>query len=162
MKILDLGCGKGKPKERIGLDWDKESKADVICDLNKVLPLKSDICDFVYCKHLLEHLDNPLNAIKEIYRVSKKGCRVIIEVPHFSSHVAYSDLTHKRYFSYVLLDRLVGNVPYKAIKKEITFYKTFRLSGIKFLANRSKENYERFWTYIFPAENIFFEIEIDK
>ena len=50
----------------------------------------------------------------------------------------------------------------KAIKKEITFYKTFRFFGIKALANLDKENYERFWTYIFPAENIKFEIEIKK
>jgi len=162
MKILDLGCGKDKPKGRIGLDWDKDSAADIICDLNHTLPLKSDIFEFVYCKHLLEHLDNPLNSLNEIMRVSKKGSRLIIEVPHFSSHVAYSDLTHKRYFSYVLLHRLVEKIPHKSLRKEITFYKTFRIFGIKFLANRFKENYERFWTYIFPAENLYFEIEIDK
>jgi len=160
--ILDIACSKNKIKGAVGLDRDKDSSADIICDLEKIFPLKSDIFDLVYCKHLLEHLDNPSNVIKEIYRVSKSGTRVILEVPHFSSYVSYSGLAHKRCFSFFLLDRLINQIPHKAIKKEITFYKTFRFFGIKALANLDKENYERFWTYIFPAENIKFEIEIKK
>jgi SAM-dependent methyltransferase len=111
---------------------------------------------------MLEHLERPDNLVEEIYRISKDGARLIIEVPHFSSHIAYSDLTHKRYFSFVLLERLINSIPHKALKEEITFYKTFRLFGIKFLANKFKEDYERFWTYIFPAENIRFEVEVKK
>lgn len=162
MDILDIGCSKNKIKEAIGLDKDINSDADIICDLEKPLPIKSNTFDFIYCKHLLEHLDNPINVVKEIYRLSKPNAHVVIEVPHFSSHIAYSDITHKRYFSFVLLDKLANLVAHKTIKKEITFYKTFRLFGIKFLANRFKEDYERFWTHIFPAENIKFHIEIDK
>ena len=162
MKILDIGCSNNKVQGAIGLDRDRDSGADIICDLENTLPVKSNIFGLIYCKHLLEHLENPVNVINEIYRLSKPKARLILEVPHFSSHIAYSDLTHRRYFSFVLLDRLVNLIPHKVIKKEITFYKTFRVFGIKFLANRSKENYERFWTYIFPAENIKFELEIKK
>ena len=162
MKIVDIGCSRNKIKDAIGLDGDIDSDADIICNLEKTLPLKSDSVDNVYCKHLLEHLNHPDSLIKEIYRVSRNGARIFIEVPHFSSHIAYSDLTHKRYFSFVLLERLVNSIPHRALKKEITFYKTFRFFGIKFLANRYKQDYERFWTYIFPAENICFEVEIKK
>ncbi len=162
MRILDVGCSMNKIRNAIGLDRSEDSDADIICDLEKRFPLKSDFFDIIYCKHLLEHLNNPECAIREIHRVAKKGGRIIIEVPHFSSHIAYSDLTHKRYFSFVLLDRLVGLIPHKLIKKEITFYKTFRLFGIKFLANKFKQDYEKFWTYIFPAENIWFELEVIK
>ena len=162
MKVLDIGCSKNKIKGAIGLDRDKDSSADIICDLEGQLPLKHGIFEAVYCKHLLEHLENPDNLIKEIYRISKDRARLIIEVPHFSSHIAYSDLTHKRYFSFVLMERLINSIPHKALKKEMTFYKTFRFFGIKFLANRFKQDYERFWTYIFPAENIRFEVEVKK
>ena len=162
MRVLDVGCSKNKIKGAIGLDINKGSDADIICDLEKTFPIKDNSFDRIYCKHLLEHLKDPESVVREIYRVSKDGGRVILEVPHFSSHIAYSDLTHKRYFSYVLLNKLVNTVRHKTIKKEITLYKTFRICGIKFLANRFKEGYERFWTYIFPAENLKFEIEIEK
>ena len=160
--ILDIACSHNKAKGAIGLDRDKDSDADIICNLEKTLPLKSDFFDKIYCKHILEHLDNPQRLIEEIYRVSKSKAHVIIEVPHFSSYVAYSNLGHKRYFSFFLLDRLMDSLPHKTIKKEITFYKTFRFFGIKALVNHNKENYERFWTYIFPAENIKFELEVEK
>ena len=35
MKILDLGCGKRKQKDAIGVDMSEDSDADVIHDLNK-------------------------------------------------------------------------------------------------------------------------------
>lgn len=162
MKILDIGCAKNKVKGAVGLDYDKNSDADIFHDVNKPFPIESDSFDLIYCKHLLEHVDNPVNVIKEIYKVGRHGARIIIEVPHFSSHIAYSNLTHKRYFSFVLLNNLVSLISHKTLKKEITFYKTFRLTGISFFANKFKEGYERFWTYIFPVENLKFEIEIVK
>ncbi|MDD4908445.1 MAG: class I SAM-dependent methyltransferase, partial [Candidatus Omnitrophica bacterium] len=115
MKILDVGCSKNKMKGAIGLDINKESHADIVCDLEKIFPIKDNSFDRVYCKHLLEHLKDPESVIREIYRVSKDGGRVTLEVPHFSSHIAYSDLTHKRYFSYVMLNKLVGIVPHKTV-----------------------------------------------
>jgi len=165
MKILDIGCSRNKIKGAVGLDIDPNSDADIIHDLTKPLPIQDNEYDIIYCKHLLEHLDTPrdvTNLIKEIYRVSKPGARVIFEVPHFSYYVSYSDITHKRYFSFFMLDKLVNLIPHKTVKKEIKFYKTFRFFGIKALANKFKEDYERFWTYIFPAETIWFEIIIDK
>ena len=162
VKILDLGCSCNKIEGAIGLDADINSHADIVCDLEKTLPIKANVFDKIYCKHLLEHLDDPRPLVKEMHRVSKAGAHIFIEVPHFSSHIAYSDLTHKRFFSFVMLDRLINSIPHKTIRKEMTFYKTFSLCGIKLLANRFKEDYERFWTYIFPAENIKFEVEIKK
>ena len=45
----------------------------------------------------------------------------------------------------------------KILKWKMTFYKTFRAFGIQWLANKDPEHYERFWTYMFPAENIIFQ-----
>ncbi|MFA5275720.1 MAG: methyltransferase domain-containing protein [Candidatus Omnitrophota bacterium] len=165
MKILDLGCSRNKVKGAVGLDMDPKSDADILCDLTKRLPIDDNEYDLIYCKHILEHLEKPedvINLIKEIYRVGKPGSRAIFEVPHFSNYVAYSDITHRRYFSYFLLENLVKLIPHKSIVKEIRFYKTFRAVGIKALANRFVESYERFWTFIFPAETIWFEIMLEK
>ena len=42
---------------------------------------------------------------------------------------------------------------------ELTFYKTFRFFGIRFLANKFPEQYERFWTYLFPAECVIAKLK---
>ncbi len=161
MKILDVGCSKNKIKGAIGLDIDPNSDADIICDLAKRLPIEDGEYDLVYCKHLLEHLERPedvMHLVREIGRVCKPGGRMIFEVPHFSSYVAYSDVTHRRFFSWFMLNSLVAQIPHQAIRKQICFYKVFRAVGIAALANRFVETYERFWTYIFPAETVWFEI----
>jgi len=42
------------------------------------LPFKDKCFDFVYCAHVLEHVENPVRALLEIQRVGKRG---YIEVP---------------------------------------------------------------------------------
>ncbi len=52
-------------------------KAD-ICDL----PFKDDQFDFIICNHVLEHIPNDTQAMKEIYRVLKPGGTAILQVPY--------------------------------------------------------------------------------
>ena len=56
-KMLDLACGKGelvkearkKNIDVIGLDINKEDKPDIIYDLNKLLPFKSNSFNQITC-----------------------------------------------------------------------------------------------------------------
>lgn len=48
----------------------------------KALPFPDETQDFVYSSHCLEHLKDPIGAIKEWYRVLKIGGHMIITVPH--------------------------------------------------------------------------------
>ncbi|MBL7157321.1 MAG: methyltransferase domain-containing protein [Candidatus Omnitrophica bacterium] len=154
-KILDIGCGNNKIKDAIGLDIDEKTRADIIWDLNKYpYPIEDNKFDKVYAKHIIEHVDDSIEFMKEVYRITKPNGICFIETPHFSCYVAYSEPQHKRYFSYFMIDEILKKVPFKIIKREITFYKTFRLFGIKYLANKYPRDYERFWTYLFPAENV--------
>ena len=154
-KILDIGCGNNKIKGAIGLDIDNSTQADIIWDLNKApYPIEDNKFDEIYAKHIIEHVDDPIKFLSEIYRITKPGGTCFIETPHFSCYVAYSEPQHKRYFSCFMIDEILKKVPFKIAKREIAFYKTFRSVGIKYLANRYPRNYERFWTYIFPAENV--------
>jgi SAM-dependent methyltransferase len=154
-KILDIGCGNNKIKGALGLDIDTSSQADIVCDLNKYpYPIVSGEFDKVYAKHIIEHVDDPINFMKELYRIIKPGGSLFIETPHFSSYVAYSEPQHKRFFSYFMIDEILKKVPFRIAEREITFYKSFRLFGVKWLANKHPRNYEKFWTYLFPAENI--------
>jgi len=155
LKILDLGCKNEKMPDAIGVDIDKNSDADIIHDLNVYpYPFKENTIDQVYAKHIIEHLDDPRGFLKEIWRILKPQATVFIETPHFSNYVAYAEPQHKLYYSYFMFKELLKGIDLQVVKQEITFYKTFRLVGIKFLANKFPLSYERFWTYLFPAENI--------
>ena len=154
-ETLDIGCGNNKIKDAIGLDIDKDTQADIVWDLNKYpYPIENNAFANVYAKHIIEHINDPIAFMNEVYRITKPDGTCFVETPHFSCYVCYSEPQHKRYFSYFMIDEILKKVPFNIIKREITFYKTFRLFGIKYLANKYPRNYERFWTYLFPAENI--------
>ena len=159
-KILDIGCGINKTPGAIGIDIDPKSHAAIIHDLNKYpYPIESNSFDKVFAKHIIEHLNDPGKFIEEIHRILKPGGTAFFETPHFSSYVAYSEPQHKFFFSYFMFTNLIRHLPFKVLKQEITFYKTFRFFGIKALANRFPRGYERFWTFIFPAENVVLLVE---
>jgi len=99
MLKLDLGCSKSKKESFLGVDMDPKSDAEFIWDLEKGLPfLNNSMVDEIYCRHVLEHIDNIILLIKEIYRVCKDGATVQLIVPEKDSNSAY-ELEHKRYFS---------------------------------------------------------------
>jgi SAM-dependent methyltransferase len=54
--------------------------ADVKMDIRN-MPFNNEEFDFVMCNHVLEHIDDDLKAMKEIYRVLKKGGSAILQVP---------------------------------------------------------------------------------
>lgn len=91
--VLDVGSGD-KPFWRADVIVDKyindnqqRHSGSIIYDSNKLfmnadvenLPFKDKVFDFVFCSHLLEHVENPDKAISELTRVAKKG---YIEVPN--------------------------------------------------------------------------------
>ena len=97
--ILDAGCGEGfiadyiynntKIKNITGIDINKDS-LDFASSINKKIKYKKDDIyklsfkdkqfDIVMTLEVLEHLDNPKKALKEIIRVAKK--KLIISVPN--------------------------------------------------------------------------------
>ena len=97
--ILDAGCGEGFAMERLlrsevgkkieGLEYSK----DAITLGKKLfpnltfregsiyeLPYRDNSFDLVVCTEVLEHLEQPVRALREILRVSKKY--LIISVPN--------------------------------------------------------------------------------
>lgn len=86
-KILNLGCG-GSHLGHISvvgsdvLNYDLDTNAiwkDVRGDAHK-LPFKDKCFDVVYCSHLIEHLYNPLEMLREVKRVC--NFKVIIKTPN--------------------------------------------------------------------------------
>lgn len=163
MVVLDFGCSVNKMDGAMGVDIDVASHPDIVFNLNQFpYPLKDNSVDRIYAKHILEHLGDLFGIFKEAHRVLKNDGDFIIEVPHFSCRVAYSEPEHNRFYSYFMFDRLIKSIPCKVVSREITFFKFFRATGIKYLANRWPNTYERFWTYMFPAENVKLHLKMIK
>ena len=69
-KVLDVGCGHRK-KGSVGIDYSRDSVADIICDAH-FLPFKNNVFDKVVSTCVLEHSYNPYSFLKEQSRVLRE------------------------------------------------------------------------------------------
>ncbi len=98
--ILDLGCGLKKHDGTIGVDIAPLTTVDIVCDINKRLPFIDNAIEGIYASHILEHVDDFIYTMEELYRVCKPHAWVEMRVPHSSTPtVVWTDPTHKRGFS---------------------------------------------------------------
>ncbi|MEW6186431.1 MAG: methyltransferase domain-containing protein [Thermodesulfobacteriota bacterium] len=172
MKTLDIGCGNRKVQGAVGLDKNPRSQADIVHDLDVFpYPFEDNYFDRIYGIDVLEHVTDVIRTLEEIHRLGKKGARVFLRLPHFSSTHAFGDPTHKHFFNSQSLDYVCGGFSeyayetsalFKKIKVRINFWKLHRLDGVSFLANRCPISYEKLFAFIFPAMNIEFELEVLK
>lgn len=172
VRRLNLGAGfdRGVPCA-VNLDLSPVTRPDVVADLNGPgLPFRDSVFDEVYCKDVLEHLDDLRRPMEEIYRVSKPGARVIITAPHFSCANTFIDITHKRALSAFSFDYFDESSRYsyytcakfKVRHRYIFFHRTRWLVPFQVLANRYPHVYEHHFAYIVPAWFVYFELEVRK
>jgi SAM-dependent methyltransferase len=94
---IDLGCGNRKVKGTIGVDSVPVPGVDVVADVDHGLPFRESSIDAVYSYHILEHVDDFLATMNEIWRVCRPGALVFVKVPHAAStFVTWKDPTHRR------------------------------------------------------------------
>lgn len=90
--LYDLGCGEVPyrhfflqyAEHYVGVDWSDSSHktiADIMADLNKPLPIDSNIADTVVSLSVLEHLCEPQVMLNEAYRILKPGGAIVLQVP---------------------------------------------------------------------------------
>jgi SAM-dependent methyltransferase len=83
-RVLDVGCGV-KPylpffataREYVGVDVVPTEYADVVGSIEQ-LPVEDASFDVVLCIQVLEHVDDPARAIRELHRVTRPGGRVLL------------------------------------------------------------------------------------
>lgn len=97
MAKVDLGCGPKKVRGALGMDVVWVPGVDVVADMTRGLPFRDNSLDGIYAIHVLEHFENFLDIMGEIWRVCRHGGRVVIKIPHASSpFMVWKDPTHKR------------------------------------------------------------------
>lgn len=100
---LNLGCGNDIKSGWINVDCAALPGVDVVHDLNKYpWPFEDGQFDEITARDVLEHLDEFIPAMEELYRISKPGARIFIEVPFWNSFCTVSDPTHKRGFNEII------------------------------------------------------------
>ena len=120
------------------------------------------------CSHVLEHLSDIVKVMEEIHRIAKNQAKVLIWTPHFSNTGSFTDPLHIHHFSLESFNYFVEGTKarkytrkkFKLIKSKLTFGKS-QIIG-KAFALLSTHAYEKYFCFIFPAQNIYLELEIVK
>ncbi len=77
---------------------DKED-ADIICNLDEGIPLDDNSVGVLNASHVIEHLKDPIQTMREIHRVLCHGGWAMIEVPSTDGRGAWMDPTHVSYWN---------------------------------------------------------------
>src|ERR1041384_3265132 len=108
--VLDIGCGTRKIEpDAIGIDASPNAAADHVWNLDCYpWPLEDGRFTRIHMSHIIEHLEDPMRAMAEVYRVARDGADVLIVTPHFSSHNSYTDPTHRRHLAAASFEYFTG------------------------------------------------------
>lgn len=179
-KILDLGCGNKKMQDAIGIDINPKTDADIIHNLNITpYPLAESTFDEIFADNVIEHLDNVVNVMEEIHRISKPDGIIVIKVPYFRSRYAYIDPTHKHYFTVDSFSYFDPNHLHHTLYNysdslfvtiKIVFNEDFPKNGIKGIingfilpfCNKYPRFYEQYASHFFPLDQLTFYLRTIK
>lgn len=152
-RVLEVGCGVGDMipflSERatlvIAIDVSMDllvlakkvvnmyglENVVLICVSAETLPFVSGFFDLVYASHVIEHLSDQSESIKEFYRVLKSGGGLYFDSPNrFSiSYEPHVQLLGVGYLPRFLMDpyvRLIRGIPYTD-KQLLSFFELRRL-----------------------------------
>jgi SAM-dependent methyltransferase len=181
--VLDVGCGRLKHPGAIGIDKSANADADIVHDLDVTpYPLDTGAFDVVIARHVLEHLERPLEVLGELHRVTRAGGVVHVITPHFSSPTSWTDPTHRHHFASRSFDYLVEGTPwdfYSSARFVVEdrhlslglirapngkVVPLFRMLGVERLVNNHLDGFERWWAFSLPlgARDLHLRLRVVK
>lgn len=97
--MVNLGAGSDIRNDYVNHDLTLLPGIDVAHDLNIYpWPWEDNSVDEIVAKDLIEHLDDFMAAMEEIYRILKPEGLARIKVPYWNSVSCHTDPTHRRGF----------------------------------------------------------------
>lgn len=177
MRKLDLGCGLKKAPGSIGVDANRDATAaDVLADLNRPLPFRDGSFDEISAVHVIEHLEDIVQTVAEIHRVSCSGAKVYVVTPHYTDSSSWRDPTHRWHlnsysFRYWAAEGLhherhwYTRLELREMRQHVEVARLWKWIGIQWLVNRF-EPFRRFWEhylcFIIRGKQMEFKFEVVK
>ncbi len=146
--LLDVGCGEGftlalLKRKNIAKKYEGIEYLDTAIELGKKLhpdilikkgdiydlPYKDNAFDIVVCTEVLEHLERPADALKELTRVTRKYC--LLSVPHEPLFIGGNfirgknwsrwgnDIEHIQHWTHWGFEKFVKKAGLKIVKKKL-------------------------------------------
>ncbi|HZU26094.1 MAG TPA: methyltransferase domain-containing protein [Bryobacteraceae bacterium] len=175
LRVLDVGCGINKYPGSIGIDRNPDSRADVLCDLDRFpYPFRDGAFEQVRAIHVIEHVGDILRTMEEFHRLLAPGGTALIVTPHYTDFSSFCDPTHRWHlnsFSLRYFGADHGGFGYysrsrfREISVHVRLLALWRWMGFEVLVNRLPR-FRRFWEYylcyIVRGKVIEFRLEARK
>ena len=156
MRILDVGCGINKYPGSIGVDVNPNTRADVLCDLDRFpYPFRDGSFDGLRATHVIEHVQDVVRTMEEFHRLVRDGGSVYIATPHYTDFSSFCDPTHRWHlntFSFRYFGEDHGGYSYysgarfRETKVRVKLLNLWRWLGFELLVNHLPA-FRKFWEH---------------
>ncbi|MBN3791223.1 methyltransferase domain-containing protein [Burkholderia sp. Ac-20353] len=96
---VDLGCGPVKRDGFIGIDRFAMRGVDIVCGLDRGIPLSDDSVDYLVASHSLEHVRDLPRVIHEMHRICKDRALITIVAPYAATGLNQANPYHLQRFN---------------------------------------------------------------
>ncbi len=173
VRALDVGCGDRKLSGATGVDILALPSVDVVHDLSVFpWPFADNSFDLILANHFMEHATDVVKTLEEICRILAPGGHVVIQVPYFRSTDAFTDPTHRHFFTSQSFDYVVaGDVQARYRYSATLFEKLGFWYGwphpsknplkqlLKSFIAAHPEFYDQYLSILLPTECLTWELE---
>jgi len=163
--ILDVGCGD-RPKGTVNLDWARSQSSDFFESERQVdpgratnfvlgdayhLPFRDNAFETVLCHHTLEHLVNPVLALKELLRATSNVLEIIvpfrwhekIQNRFMPKRREWAEKHHKSFFTKKQLEKLFEETGLHASIR----YSWKLVTSLKYFSRLQKRSFKHLIVY---------------
>ncbi|HYK17869.1 MAG TPA: methyltransferase domain-containing protein [Bryobacteraceae bacterium] len=174
-RTLDVGCGIKKFPGAIGIDRNPRTRADVICDLDRVpYPFRDNSFANLRAIHVIEHVSDVVRAMEEFYRIVIPGGRILLVTPHYTDFSSFCDPTHRWHlntFSFRYFGEDHGGFGYysqarfRETRVRVKLLALWRYLGFELLVNyfpRFRQFWEHYLCFVIRGKVMEFEFEVIK
>ena len=132
---LSIGGGPSRPNDKLtNLNIGPFPNVDIVADAHH-LPYADESVDAIYCIAVLEHLSEPVTAIREMFRVLKKGGKILVDTPFLQGYHGYPH--HYQNFTLTGQKHIFEANNFVIIDSGVSVGPTYTMSGLSLLFVRS-------------------------